>query len=167
MATVRCIKQKDGERAQTSPSPHHQFGKDDDGDIVSRHWLPRVSGRLNHRNNQVRRPLVVYPACSKSALCPEEEEVRKRFIESMPESDTDTRRQAYFRAMRRAEGQSLIIRTAIGWTFPGVPGVTSGVTLNAQSVTRDTVTLYKCHGVVAINVTKQKNLVTHRDVSSG
>ena len=114
MATVQCIKQKDGERcADLTFSLHHQvLGKDDDGDDVTSLVAKYISGAAE-----------IIAAATKSGAPSSftrllqaigtgapEEEVRKRFYESMPESDTDTRRQAYFRAMRRAEGQSLIIR---------------------------------------------------------
>jgi hypothetical protein len=40
-----------------------------------------------------------------------EDEVRQRFYRAMPDAETDTRRQAYFRALKRAIGQQLVVRT--------------------------------------------------------
>ena len=124
MATVQCIKQRTENGAQTSPSPCiTRFLERTATATMSRHWLPSTSAeRLKSSQPQPSpAPLVVYPPAPGNRHWRPEEEVRKRFYESMPESDTDTRRQAYFRAMRRAEGQSLIIRNGDWLDISGVP----------------------------------------------
>jgi len=115
VATLECVKQKDGER----PAPvsfalnRIVLGQDDDGDEISSLAARHVSGAdeiilAASRSGGPSSSLVrLLEAIGTGAP---EEEVRKRFYSSMPEAETDARRQAYFRALKRAEGQGLVIR---------------------------------------------------------
>lgn len=115
LATVECVKQKDGERwGAVSFGLHHvSLGQDEDGDEVSSLAARHISGAseiLEAAKSSGESGSALVRLLQAIGSGAPEEEVRKRFYISMPESDADARRQAYYRALKRAEGQRLVTR---------------------------------------------------------
>lgn len=114
LATVECTKQKDGDPwPPVSFALHKQsLGLDQDGDEVASLVARHVSGAAE-----------IIAAATKTGTssgltrlleaigtgCPERD-ARARFYELMTDAEPDARRQAWVRALRRAESQRLVTR---------------------------------------------------------
>lgn len=115
LATVECIKQKDGDRwpAVSFAMRSILLGQDDDGDEITSLAARHVSGAdeiIAAAQSTSGPPSALLRLLQAVGTGAPEEEVRDRFYRSMPEADSDARRQAYYRAIKRAEGQGLVVR---------------------------------------------------------
>lgn len=115
VATMECIKQKDGDRAQpiSFALKHIPLGRDEDGDEISSLAARHLAGAdeiIAAAAESKGPPSALVRLLNAIATGAPEEEVRDRFYKSMPESDTDARRQAFYRALKRAEGQGIVVR---------------------------------------------------------
>lgn len=114
LVTLECLKQKDGDRwGPVSFGLHHQvMGVDSDGDEVSSLVARHVTGAAE-----------IIAAATKTGTssgltrlleaigsgCPDRD-ARARFYELMSDAEPDARRQAWVRALKRAEAQGLVTR---------------------------------------------------------
>lgn len=116
VATVESVKLKDGSLCGPWSFRMDQvsLGQDEDGDEVTSLRAAHISGadeilaataRSNGEPSALSRLLMAIGTGAP------EDEVRQRFYKAMPDAETDTRRQAYFRALKRAIGQQLVVRT--------------------------------------------------------
>lgn len=114
VATVECMKQKDGERwpAVSFVLNRVSLGHDADGDEMS-----SLVARHTTDAQEIAQAAAAGPSPSSLSRLlaavgsgAPEREVRERFYESMPDAEQDARRQAYFRALKRAEGQGMVVR---------------------------------------------------------
>lgn len=114
VATVEAFKQKDG--AILGPWAFRLdpvvLGADEDGDEINSLAARHITGaaEIIQAASTSTRPSALVRLLEAIGNGAPQEEVRQRFYASMPEAETDARRQAFFRALNRALGQNLVVR---------------------------------------------------------
>lgn len=115
LCTVECLKQKDGDRwlPLTFAMNVAELGVDDDGDIITS-LVARHSTDIQEivsaarGGSESRSPLMLLLAAVETGA--PEEEVHRRFYDAMPDAEPPAKRQAFYRALKRAIGQGMILR---------------------------------------------------------
>lgn len=115
IATLECVKQKDGDRLGpvSFALNYVSLGQDSDGDEMGSLAARHIAGAeeiIAAAQSSKGAPSALVRLLNAIGTGAPEEEVRDRFYRAMPESDSDARRQAYYRALKRAEGQGIVVR---------------------------------------------------------
>lgn len=115
IATLECVKQKDGDLwgPVSFALSRMVLGQDADGEEITSLAARHIAGAeeiIAAASRSTGAPSALVRLLNAIGSGAPESEVRDRFYQTMPEADSDAKRQAFYRAIRRAEGQQIITR---------------------------------------------------------